>query len=97
MKIYHKVEFWKGYIPSDKVHYNHLPFENYSIRNFGIEPKQWNKEFRAKTPEERKDYITQLKLNIKASQLYKDIVKDGYHQALYLNINFDGIDCFISR
>lgn len=98
MKIYHRVEYWMGYIPSDKLTYNHKPFEDYSLRNFGIDNKEWNKEFRSKaTKEERKDVITRLKLAIKNTQLYKDIVKDGYHVAYYLNFNVDGIQGYISR
>jgi len=98
MKIYHKVDYWKGYIPSDKVHYNHIPFENFSLKHFGVDGQKWNSSYRlSNNKEEKKDVIARLKLAIKDSQLYKDIVKEGYHNALYLNLNMDGIDCFISR
>ena len=98
MKIYHKVEYWKGYIPSDKLHYNHIPFEGFSLANFGIDGKEWNKEFRNKnTKEERKTIIDKLKIAIKESKLYKDIVKEAYHNAYYLNFNVDTIQGFISR
>jgi len=97
MKIYHKVEYWKGYIPWDKVHYNHISFEDYSLRNFGLDPKELNKEYRAKPQAEKKDYIKYIKALITQTQLYKDIVKEGYHKAYYLNLNFDTIQGFISR
>ncbi|CAK0755334.1 hypothetical protein CCP1ISM_50049 [Azospirillaceae bacterium] len=97
MKIYHKVEYWKGYIPSDKVHYNHIPFECYSLNNFGLNAKELNKEYRSRPQEEKNDFITKIKLMIKDTALYKEIVKDGYHQAYYLNFNFDTIQGFISR
>jgi len=86
MKIYHKQELLKGYIPSDKVTYNHKPYEHFSITNFGIEYKT------------TKDMpIQEAKARIILSDTYKDIVKDNYHQSLYLNKNYDGIDCFIDR
>jgi hypothetical protein len=86
MKIYHKHEPLKGYIPSDKVHHNRIPFEIMSISHFGIEPK-----------ETRSISIEEAKARIVLSDFYKKLIEDGYHKALYLNKNLDGIDCFISR
>lgn len=97
MKIYHRVEYWKTYIPSDKVHYNHKAFENFSISHFGIDYKT-SKEYRNNyNNETKKNIIQAIKNRIKQSQKYNEIVKDGYHKALYLNFNLDGIDCFIDR
>ena len=97
MKIYHKVEYWKGNIPSDKLHYNHIPFEHFGVSQFGIDYKT-SKDYRKNYNKENKKFIIEdVKNRIRQSTLYKDIVKDGYHNALYLNFNFDGIDCFISR
>lgn len=97
MKIYHKVEYWKGHIPWDKLHLNHTSFEDYSLNNFGFNNKEENKKFRATPQAEKKDFITMLKLRIKATQRYKDIVKENCHTAYYLNFNVDGIQGFISR
>ena len=98
MKIYHKVDYWKGYIPSDKVHYNHIPFENYSLKHFGVDAQHWNTVYREQGNKvDRKLMIARIKQLIRNTSHYKDIVKDGYHTALYLNFNADGIDSFISR
>ena len=101
MKIYHKEELNKGYVVSDKIHHNKTSFEVFSISNFGIDimklKENWNKQFTSKTKEERKSIINILKSVIMGSVTFKDIVKEGYHKAIYLNINYDGIDCFISR
>ena len=95
MKIYHKVEYWKGYIPSDKVHYKHIPFEACSIANFGISYKE-SKDYRKNwTSETKKLIVEQYKAKIMTSKFWQEIVKAGH--CLYLNFNMDGIDCFISR
>ena len=97
MKIYHKIDYWKSYIPSDKITYNHIKFEDYSLANFGLAPKELNREYRAKPRTEKKNFITKVKLLIKDTQKYRDIVKDGYHTAYYLNFNLDTIQGYISR
>ena len=86
MRIWTKTERWKGYIPSDKVDVRGIPFESCSISNFGINYK-----------DTQSILIEDIKAKIVLSDFYKEIVKDGYHTHLYLNKNFDGVDCFISR
>lgn len=97
MKIYHKVEFWKGYIPSDKVHYNRIPFESFGINNFGIDYKESRNYRDDYNNETKKEIIEGVKNRIKQSDKYKEIVQHGYHTDLYLNFNADGIQCFINR
>jgi hypothetical protein len=97
MKIYHKVDYWKGYIPSDKVHYNHIPFEGFGLSNFGIDSKEWNKRFREQVSKEgRSSVILALKDAIKKTAVYLEAIKEG-HTAYYLNFNMDGVQGFISR
>ena len=97
MKIYHKVEYWKGYIPSDKLHYNHIPFEGFSLRNFGIDDKEWNQKFRSQhTKEGYLSIVNALKDAIKQTPKYNEAIEYG-HTAYYLNFNMDGIQGYISR
>lgn len=97
MKIYHKIEYWKGYIPSDKLTYNHIPFESVGLSNFGIDNKEWNKNFRSQTTKEgRISIINALKDAIKKTSFYQEAVNYG-HKAYYINFNMDGIQGFLSR
>ena len=101
MKILIDVELNKGYIPSDKINRRGISLEIFSLENFDKKHlsndklKRMVKNF--KTKEEIKQLKEYLKFFIVRSKHYKNILKIGYHTHLYLNINKDGIDCFISR
>lgn len=101
MKIWTRKELNRGYIPSDKIRVRGIPFEYITLSRFDKEHLNSDKikkmvgNFRAVNRIDQ--LIDYVKFFIKRSQEYMDIVKEGYHTHLYLNINFDGIDCFISR
>ena len=99
MKIYHKTELNKGYIPSDKLHYKGIPFESFGLKNFGIDHNPIVEEYNQikYKKEERELFILSLKCRLMNSRKFKEITKEGYHTHLYLNFNVDGVDMFISR
>ena len=99
MKIYHRVELTKGYIPSDKLHYKNIPFEDFGFESFGIDFNElrkewdkvkWNKDF-------REQFIFSLKARLLNSQYMNKIIKEGYHKYFYLNLNVNFPQLFIQR
>lgn len=101
MKIYTKTELGKGYIPSDKVSYKNVRFEDFGFDAFGMDFKQIRKEWdkvKYKDNQTRKLFIEQLKLNIlKVINENKEFNKENYHTHLYINFNSDFPQIFISR
>ena len=101
IKIWTKTELNKGYIPSDKVTFRNVRFEDYSLSNFDkkyLNYKKLKRMVKNFREENRiKDLITYLKWCITKSIKYQKMKKEGYHTHIYLNINIDGVDCFISR
>lgn len=105
MKLYTRTEINKGYIPSDKQHLkikdDLIPFEIFGLSNFLDKENYEEFEFEYNRDKNnklsREILIKQLIQTIIQSNTYKEIEEEGYHKYLYLNINSDGVDCFISR
>ena len=101
IKIWTKKELNKGCIMSDKVTFRGVRFEIYGLSNF--DNKYLNNNTIIQILKDCDNYprlkevINYIKHWIQQSEKYKQMVKDGYHTHIYLNINFDGVDCFLSR
>lgn len=97
IKIWTQTELNKGHIPSDKITRRGVKFETYSLVNFD---KSLNKDNFDLTYNRYKDYsavISFIRGGISQSNKFKQMEADGYHSHIYLNLNKDGVDCFISR
>lgn len=101
MKILIKQEITKGHIPSDKITYRGVPFESFSLDFFDgnyLKHKKITRMVKNFRKENRMiELIDYLKFFVRRSKKYKLMIKENYHTHIYLNINFDGVDCFISR
>lgn len=101
IKIWTKKELRKGYIPSDKVTFRGVRFESYGLSNFDERYLETEKikrmmaNFRAENS--IKELIEYVKFTITQSFKFYEMQKEDYHTHIYLNINNDGVDCFISR
>jgi len=100
MKIWTRKELFKGYIPYDKIKHRGERFELFSLSNFDsvhLEHKKIKRMVENFRKENKiKELIGYIKAYVVVSETYKQLEKDG-HTILYLNINNDGVDCFVSR
>lgn len=101
LKIWTKKELLKGSILSDKITYRGVRFEIFSLSNFDKEHLNHLKIKRMVDNFRREGNINQLieyiKFFIFLSPLYKKMQSEGYHTHIYLNVNFEGVDCYLSR
>lgn len=98
IKIWTKKELRKGYMPSDKVTFRGVRFEDYGLNNFGLDHdivKELLQDYMNTKPYAY--FIKTLKSWIVMSDKFKQMEAEDYHTHIYLNLNNDGVDCFISR
>jgi len=101
IKIWTQKELFKGYIPSDKINRRGVSFELFSLSFFDsvhLEHKKIKRMLKNFRKENRvKEFIDYLKFFIRRSKKFKQLEKDNYHKHIYLNLNFDGVDCYLDR
>ena len=101
IKIWTKKDLSKGFIPNDKITYRGVSFEIYGLSNFDKTHLNHKKILNLLTNCRRmgkiNDLIFYIKAYIQESEVFKRMELEGYHTHIYLNLNFNGVDCFISR
>jgi len=101
IKIWTRKELFKGYIPSDKITRRGVSFEFVGLSHFDerhLETKKIKRMITNFRKQNRmKEFIEYVKHFITESKKFKEMEKDKYHKHIYLNINFDGVDCYLDR
>ena len=101
IKIWTRKELYKGYIPSDKIHYRGVAFEFFSLSFFDSVHLEHKKITRMLNNFKRENKVNELidyiKFFMRRSRKFQEMEKENYHTHIYLNLNFDGVDCYLSR
>lgn len=101
IKIWTQKELNRGYIPSDKITRRGVRFEHIGLSHFNEKYLNSEKMKRMVVNFRKENKINELIIFIKSiiveSERYKKIVSEGYHTHIYLNINYDGVDCYLNR
>ena len=101
IKIWTQKDLFKGYIPSDKITRRGVCFEHFSLSFFDsvhlehLKVKRMLVNFRQEN--KVKAFIDYLKFFIRRSKKFQELEKDNYHKHIYLNLNHDGVDCYLDR
>jgi len=101
IKIWTQKELFKGYIPSDKITRRGVKFEHFSLSFFDSVHLDHKKVKRMlvnfRQMNKVNELINYLKFFIRRSKKFKQLEKEDYHKHIYLNLNFDGVDCYLDR